>query len=60
MFLTRHVRIPFSGQNLVAKIFGKKSVEERAENAVHGARQFEVNDLVTAKLYELLKKSRKG
>ena len=65
MLSTRHVRTPFSGRNLVAEIFGKKSVEEHAENAVglftvYGARQFEVNDSATAKLYELLKNSRRG
>ena len=51
----------FSGRNLVAEIFGMKNVEEYAERDCSlCTEQFDVNDSATAKLHELLKKSRRG
>ena len=49
----------------MADIFGEESVQEYADDAVclftiHGARHFSASDSVTAKLYELLKRSKRG
>lgn len=52
-----------AGRSSVEHIFGKASVQSFADDAIgyfvsHGARSFHASDCTTAKLYELLQKSR--
>ena len=54
-----------SCRNLVTSLFGAEEVEQLADDCIaffveHGSRNWNAQDSVTAKLYEILKKSKKG